>query len=139
MPSAPQVTEVTFEAPHSVLRIRRPQPGVVLLVITGTDVGEHGDRPFRELDRDVADGPFDLFVDARASRAVTIDVSGGWSRWLAARREALRSVHMLTGSRFVQLTANFVKNFAELGELMRIYTEPAAFEEALAAALERKS
>jgi hypothetical protein len=38
---------------------------------------------------------------------------------------------MLTGSRFVQLTANFVRNFAQFGELMRIYTEAAAFDDEL--------
>ena len=35
--------------------------------------------------------------------------------------------------RFVQLTAQTVRNFAELGERMRIYTDPAAFEDELAA------
>jgi hypothetical protein len=124
--------DVLLDAPHSALRIHRPRTGVVLLVITGTDVGEHEAAPFRELDYDLARGPIHLFVDARASRGVTIDVSSDWSRWLRAQRHQLRSVHMLTGSRFVQLTAQTARNFAELGERMRIYTDPSAFEEELA-------
>lgn len=64
-------------------------------------------------------------------------MSGEWSRWLAKNKGRLRSIHMLTASRFVQLTANFVKNFAELGELMRIYTEPGVFDAELEAALAR--
>jgi hypothetical protein len=126
--------EVLLEAPHSVLLVRRPRPGLVLLVITGTDVGEHAQAPFRELEQDVARGPFHLFVDARASRGVTIDVSSDWSRWLRAQRHLLRSVHMLTGSRFVQLTAQTARNFAELGERMRLYTDASAFDEELATA-----
>ena len=131
------MTEVSWEAPHSTLRLRRPVRGIVGLVISGTDVGEHGDAPFVELAEDLRAGPFDLFVDARASRGVTIDVSSEWSRWLSKHKGSLRSIHMLTASRFVQLTANFVRNFAELGELMRIYTEPAAFDAELETAIAR--
>jgi hypothetical protein len=37
----------------------------------------------------------------------------------------------------VQLTAQTARNFAELGERMRIYTDPTAFEEELATASRR--
>jgi hypothetical protein len=132
--SSARITEVTWEAPHSVLRLRRPAHGIVLLVLSGTDIGEHGSGPFQELERDLAGEPFALFVDARDSRGVTIEVSGEWCRWLAKHRNGLASIHMLTGSPFVHVTAGFVRNFAELGDLMRIYTEPARFEQALAEA-----
>jgi hypothetical protein len=128
--------EAEWQSTSSSLQIRRPAPGVVVLVATGTDIGEHGDGPFAELATD-AEAPFELFVDARESRAVALDVSGHWARWLAARHTTLVQVNMLTGSRFVQLTANFVRDFAELGDRMRIYTDPIAFEEALAAATAR--
>jgi hypothetical protein len=121
----------------SSLSIQRPARGVVVLVVTGTDIGEHGEGPFAELARDVEAGPFELFVDARESRAVALDVSGSWARWLAGRREALVRVNMLTGSRFVELTAAFVRDFAELGERMRVYTDAAAFESALDASTAR--
>jgi hypothetical protein len=116
------------------LSVERPAPAVVVLIITGTDIGEHGDGPFAELASDADAGPFELFVDARESRGVAMDVSGRWARWLAARRATLRRVNMLTGSRFVELTANFVRDFSELGENMRIYTDAAAFDADLAAA-----
>lgn len=124
----------TWQSPSSSLSIERPAPGVVVLVISGTDIGEHGDGPFAELASDADAGPFELFVDARASRGVALDVSGRWARWLAARRATLERVNMLTGSRFVELTANFVRDFAELGESMRIYTDAAAFDADLASA-----
>jgi hypothetical protein len=129
--------EWSQQSASSSLEILRPARGVVVLVVTGTDIGEHGEGPFAELARDVAEGPFELFVDARESRAVALDVSGSWARWLSARRDALVRVNMLTGSRFVELTANFVRDFSELGERMRVYTDAAAFEGALAAATSR--
>lgn len=136
---APRITELTWTAQHSTLAIRRPAPGVVVVVVTGSDVGEHGDAPFRALANDLAEGPFELFVDARDSRGVTIDVSAEWAVWLAGKRASLRGVTMLTGSRFVQLTVKFVRSFADLGELMRVYTESEPFERELAAAIARAS
>ena len=46
---------------------------------------------------------------------------------------------MLTGSRLIRITADFVRRFAGLNEIMRIYTDPAAFDEsaALAASIPR--
>jgi hypothetical protein len=123
-----------FQSTTSVLTIERPAPGVVVVTISGTDVGEHGDAPFAELVKDVEAGPFELFVDARQSRAVALDVSGSWARWLKGQRASLRRVNMLTGSRFVALTANFVRDFAELGDLMRVYADPVAFDDALSEA-----
>jgi hypothetical protein len=124
-------SEWVIQSSNSVLTIQRPAPGVVVVTVSGTDIGEHGDAPFTELVKDVEAGPFELFVDARQSRAVALDVSGSWARWLRSRRASLRRVNMLTASRFVALTANFVRDFAELGDLMRIYSDPVAFDDAL--------
>jgi hypothetical protein len=135
VPSSPRITEQTFTAKHSTVTIQRPAPGVVVIVVTGTDVGEHGAGPFKALANDLAEGQFELFVDARASRGVTVDVSAEWAVWLSGKRASLHGVTMLTGSRFVQLSVNFVQRFAELGDLMRVYTESAAFEQALATAV----
>lgn len=57
--------------------------------------------------------------------------------WLRAHRDRLHQIHMLTGSRFVQLTADFVRRFAELGDAMLIYTDGAAFDDALRTATAR--
>jgi len=135
MASAQRITEITWESADSTLKLRRAGPGVVVLVITGTDVGEHGAGPFEELEKEARAGSFSLFVDAKQSRGVTIEVSAEWCRWLAQHRGALRGVHMLTGSPFVHITAKLVRNFGELGDLMRIYTDAAAFEHALTAEL----
>jgi hypothetical protein len=110
-------------------------PGVVLMVIEGIDIGQLGEAPFRTMAQLLADRRVELFIDARHARGPSMDVSGDWAVWLGRHRDALRHVSMLTGSRFVQLTADFVRRFAELGDIMRIYTEPSAFEGALSDAL----
>jgi len=46
---------------------------------------------------------------------------------------------VLTGAPFRQLTAKFVQRFADLGELMRIYTDAAAFDAALSKAASPES
>jgi hypothetical protein len=96
-------------------------------------VGEFGDFPMQELDKDLAkDHLLELFIDARAVKGASVEVSSEWAQWLGKHRSHFSHISMLTGSRFIQLTANFVRRFAELGEVMRIYTDPVAFDAALA-------
>jgi hypothetical protein len=68
----------------------------------------------------------------RDVRGASIDVSGEWALWPAAHKVQLREIRMLTGSRFVEVTADFVRRFADLEGVMRIYTEAAAFDAELA-------
>jgi len=133
MAASPQV----FEGLHSSLTIARPVPHVVVVTIHGRDAGEHGDGPLRALDDQLSRGSFTLFVDARRTQGASVDVSNVWAQWLRAHRDRLQRIHMLTGSRFVQLTADFVRRFAELGDAMLIYTDGATFDEALAIATQR--
>lgn len=83
--------------------------------------------------------PIDLYIDARDVRGASIEVSGDWAGWLTSHRSELRSVTMLAGSRFIQLTAEFVRRFASLEGIMRICTEPAIFDFTLAEALKLDS
>lgn len=126
---------VTFEGFHTTFVIDQPCNGVVLMTIAGSDGGEHGDGPMRVLDELLAKAPFTFFIDTRRSRGASINVSNEWAYWLRKNRARLDGIHMLTGSRFIQLTADFVRRFAELGDSMRIYTDGAAFDEALAATI----
>ena len=104
-------------------------PGVVVLKISGTDVGEFGDRPMRELQNCVQDEePVHLFIDARDVRGASMDVSGDWAEWLRAHHTYFQNISMLTGSRYVEITADFVRRFAALESKMRIYTRPVIFD-----------
>ena len=111
---------------------------MIVLRLAGWDTGEFGDAAMKEIARDFAAGtPLQLFIDARAVKGATIDVSNDWALWLRANRSRFAHVSMLTGSPFVQLTAKFVQRFADLGEVMRIYADPSAFDAALQASSAR--
>ena len=124
-----------LEGIHGSMRIERPAPRVVVMRISGQDVGELGDAPFAEIERTLAeaDGGIELYVDARNSTGVTTDVSGAWAHWLVKHKAKLAHVSMITRSRFVQVTAEFVRRFGDLTDKMRLYTDEAAFDEALRA------
>src|SRR4051794_24045041 len=98
-----------FEGNHSTMVLTRPSQHVVVMVVSGRDAGEHGDRPMRLLDEELRTGPFTLFIDARKTSGASVDVSNVWAQWLRLRRDQLHRVHMLTGTKFVQLTADFVR------------------------------
>jgi hypothetical protein len=100
--------------------------------ISGTDVGEFGDAPMKALDDWIdSSSAIDLFIDARDVRGASIEVSGDWAGWLSARKAALRSITMLTGCRYINITAEFVRRFASLEGSMKICTEPAVFDSLL--------
>lgn len=129
-----------WQSLNCTLTLEQPAPHVAVLVLTGRDVGELGDAPFRSLEDLLAqDGAVELYIDAREASAASIDVSGAWARWLGAHKSSFVHVSMLTGSRFIQLSAGVVKRFAEMGDTMRLYTDSKAFEEALATSVRSQS
>lgn len=128
-----------YEGIHCRLAIERPAPAVVVVRLTGWDVGEFGEAPLRELEQYLAERQaLELFIDAREAKGATIDVSSEWALWLRKHKDSLQHVSMLTGAPFIRLTAKFVQRFADLGEAMRIYTDARAFDAALAAATQMR-
>lgn len=131
---------VNHEGIHVDLTISRPAPGVAVIVIRGTDVGEFGDYAMRELDKDLAKfGRLALFIDARAVKSASIEVSSEWALWMSRHREQLTRIAMLTGSRYIQITALFVRRFAGLVDQMQLFTDAAAFDQELASSVEAAS
>jgi hypothetical protein len=128
--------ECNLDGVHCAFNIKRYPANVVMLTISGTDIGEFGSRPMLVLKECLTDGkPVQLFIDAREVRGASISVSAEWAVWLRAQKVNLRSISMLTGSRYVEITADFVRRFAELESIMRVYKEPVAFDAAVAEAL----
>ena len=120
-----------YDGVHCTFVIEQFRNRVVILRISGTDIGEFGNAPMDTLSGWLKNlGPLDLFIDARDVRGASIEVSGEWAAWLGAHRSAFKSVTMLTGSRFVQLTAEFVRRFANLEGMMRICSESTEFDRA---------
>lgn len=127
---------VTYEGSYCTLSIEAPAAGTVVLRITGTDVGELGALPMQRLENFLVDrGMIDLYIDARSTRGASTEVSSDWALWLAAHRSHFKQISMLTGSRFIRITAAFVRTFASLEDVMCIYTDADAFDEALAASV----
>jgi len=131
--------EHVLEGVHCTIAIHTPASDVIVLRITGWDIGDLGDRPFAALREVLAESVaapdrLQLFIDAREAQGPSVDVSAHWAAWLREHKERFRYVNMLTRSKFVQLTADFVQRFAQMGERMRIFTEAAAFDTALALA-----
>lgn len=125
-----------LEGIHCSMLIKVPAPAVVVISIDGTDVGELGQAPFQALTPLLKNqAAIELFIDARSARGPSIDVSSDWAWWLLAHRAQLLHVSMLTGSRFVQLSAALVRSFADLGDTMRLYTDDRVFEGALSNAV----
>ena len=125
-----------LEAAACSFLIERRAPRLVYVRIEGHDVGEFGELPMRCIEAFLPTGAAaELFVDARATRGATMAVSNDWSTWLGRHRERFSAIHMLAGSRYVLFTAEFVRRFSELEQLMRVHTSGEAFDAALAASM----
>jgi len=123
---------IRFDGVHCSLVLERPADSVVLLRISGTDTGELADAPMQVLNGWLTSSArVKFFIDARAVRGASIDVSSEWAAWLNAHRSQLESVTMLTGSRLIQVTAEFVRRFADLNGIMWVCTKPTVFDLAL--------
>lgn len=88
----------------------------------------------RDVERLLGDGNVRLFIDARDTNGASVEVSNDWAQWLSRHRARLAQVHMLTGSKFIRITAEFVRRFAALGDLMEIHASAADFDAALSRA-----
>jgi hypothetical protein len=111
---------------------QRPRPGVVFIRIVGNDKGEFGTAPMDELREDLRRyAPIELFFEMDEEAGANMPVQETWTEWFSANRPALKSVSILTHSKYMHFTAEVVKFFSRTGELIRVYLDPAPFEEAL--------
>ena len=111
---------------------RRPRPGVVCLLIEGHDRGEFGTTPMDEMREDLSRyAPVEMFIEMDDTTGAVVPVQEAWTEWFSENRSALKSVSMLTRSKYMHFTAEVVKLFSRTGELIRVYLDPAPFDEAL--------
>src|SRR6185295_19040253 len=120
---------------HCTLKLRRPAPGLVVLILSGTDIGELGRAPFDALAHDLVAGPIEVFIDARHARTASVAVSSEWAMFFRANRDRIARVHMLASTRFLQVSAGMVRDYARLEERMDVVTDAADFERRLGARL----
>ncbi|WNG41191.1 hypothetical protein F0U61_51430 [Archangium violaceum] len=111
---------------------QRPRPGVVSILIVGNDKGEFGTAPMDELREDIRRyAPVELFFEMDEVTGANLPVQEAWTEWFSANRSALKSVSILTHSKYMHFTAEVVKLFSRTGELIRVYLDPEPFQEAL--------
>lgn len=124
---------ITYDGTYCELSVDSPAAGIVVVTISGHDIGEFGSAPMARLEDYLSDGrPIELYIDARETQGASVEVSSEWALWLSAHRSHFHHVSMLTGSRYIEITAGFVRSFSSLEDVMRIYTDAAAFDESLA-------
>ena len=106
----------------------RPQPGVLLVNISGHDNGQFGtstlDEIRAELDRE---REIELFVDAREALGAAVSVSEEWTRFFELNQKNLKRVHVLVGSKVVYLTVAIAQHLSRTGNLIQIYSDPELF------------
>ena len=110
----------------------RPRPDVLVVTITGYDKGQLGTAPLDEIGSILRiAAPLQLFVDARNSVGATVRVSEDWTRFLTRHQADLTRVHVLVGSKMVELTVAIARHLSRTDRLIQIYSDPATFEKQL--------
>jgi hypothetical protein len=106
-------------------------PGALRVHIRGYDRGLLGAAVFEPIHAELKlYSPLALLVDARDTEGATSAVSTAWTAWFQEQRPRLHEVHILVASKLVGVTVNVAKHFSRTGELIRIHSDPAAFEAA---------
>ena len=120
---------VRMTSGESAFEFVRPRAGMLVVKITGYDKGQFGTAPLEEIDSFLRLlGPLQLFVDARNAQGATVRVSEDWTGFFARRKHDLSHVHVLVGSKMVELTVAIARHLSRTGNLIQIYSDPGIFE-----------
>jgi hypothetical protein len=123
---------VRLKTERCEILVWRLRPRVLLMRIEGYDGGDFGNAPFDELRSEIQNfKSVDLFVDLSAAFGARTPVREQWTEWFRANQDVLRRVHILVGSRFIEMAVTLAKLFSRTGELIQIYSSPQVFEEAI--------
>jgi hypothetical protein len=115
--------------------LRRLRPGAIEIRIQGYDTGKVGDAFLDLMSAEAArHAPLQIFVDAREATGVVTPVREAWTRWFEMRKEDLAQVTVLVSDRLVTSAVGVARHFSRTGDLMRIMSDAARFEELVAAA-----
>ena len=116
--------------------ISKPAPGVLVARLAGSGVLALGGAPLRELTRRVERADrLELYLDAAALEGTSVEQSDAWALWFARHRARLKQVHLLPAAKFVHVSPEFLRRFADTNGLLRIYVDRAAYDAALAASV----
>lgn len=114
---------------------KRLKPGAVYLRIGGYDTGKLGDAPFDVVAAELSRfGKLELFVDTRDTTGVVTTVRESWTSWFAHNQAKLSKVTILVSDKLVGSAVSVSKHFSRTGDLIRVITDPAKFDELVGAA-----
>jgi hypothetical protein len=113
----------------------RLRPGVMLVTVSGTDKGQFGTATLDEIRLEMLrQRPVELFVDAEAAVAVSVEVSREWTQFFSLNREHLKRVSVLAGSKAIELTIAIAQHLSQTGNLIQIYSDRDLFHARVLAA-----
>ena len=116
----------------------RPTPRVLVVSFTGYDKGQFGTGPFDEIGAILrVHTPLELFIDARNAIGATVRVSQDWTSYFSQHKQDFSGIHVLAGSKLIELTIGIVRHLSRTDNLIQIYSESERFEAELAAATRR--
>jgi hypothetical protein len=129
---------VRLSSGESAFAFARPKVDVLVVTIAGYDKGQFGTAPLDEIASILrVAAPLQLFVDARNAVGATVRVSQDWTSFLSLHRHELAHVHVLAGSKMVELTVAIARHLSRTGNLIQIYSDARIFEAQIAAACNR--
>ena len=113
---------------------RRARPGALLVTITGMDGGQFGTSTLDEITTALARVHEELEAPlAREAIGAAVSVSDDWTRFFSSHRASLERVHVLVGSKVVELTVAMAQHLSRTGNLIQIYSDPEIFASRLEA------
>jgi hypothetical protein len=119
---------VTLRAGRGSFRFSRPAPGLLEIVIEGTDNGQFGTATLDEIAMAlVRERPLEIFIDAAAASMPSVPVSREWARFFAKNAGDLKRVSVLVTSKTVELTVAIAQHLSQTGKLIQIYTDAELF------------
>lgn len=114
---------------------RRLPAARLLVMISGFDRGQFGTATLDEIRLEILrNKPLELFIDARDATGAAVSVSDEWTRFFSQNREHLTRVSVLVTSKVMNLTVAIAQHLSRTGNLIQIYSDPAVFDERVAAA-----
>jgi hypothetical protein len=125
-------------AGSSRFEFARPTPRVLVMSFAGYDKGQFGTSPFDEIGAILdVHTPLELFIDARSAIGATVRVSQDWTSYFSQHKQDFTRIHVLAGSKLIELTVGIVRHLSRTDNLIQIYSDSDAFEAELTAATRR--
>ena len=126
---------VKLSAGDCVFRYRRLRPGIIVVRISGDDVGQFGTATMDELatEFDRFQAPIELFIDATEALGPVTKVMEAWAAWFEIHHKRLKHVDILIPpeAKVLQLTVAIARHLSRTGDLISIHLDAENFNSAV--------